>query len=258
MKFPLLGLVVLSVAFGAVEASNRQRELDYADNLQQTLHIGRAIWLTSEGERFFAVFTEAEKTDNSQAAIILHDMGEHPDQRPLIHGLRTVLPQHGWATLSIQMPLREIGANRDAYYGLFDEAHGRIQAAAAYLRDQGAENIAVIGYGVGAAMAAYSLSRDPKGLAALAAISPPLPEISLPQAQTGEFIKNIALPFLDVYAEFDLPDVVDTARRRRMLGKDNPVFRQIKINGENHAYQQDPTLLIKRIYSWLALSLGPN
>ncbi|MBS4049844.1 MAG: DUF3530 domain-containing protein, partial [Methylomonas sp.] len=107
-------------------------------------------------------------------------------------------------------------------------------------------------------MAAYTLSQDPKGLDALATISLPLPDSALPQAQIGGFIKNIALPFLDVYAEFDLPEVADTARQRRMLGKDNPVYRQIRINGENHAYRHDPMMLIKRIYSWLALSLGPN
>lgn len=258
MKRRLLGLCLWLAVCGSVAASNQQRELEYAANLQQGADLGRAVWLDAGGQRFLALFTEAEKTDNSQAVIVLHDMGDHPDQKPLIHGLRSVLPRHGWATLSIQLPLREIGAGRQDYYGLFDEAQGRIQAAAAYLRDQGAKNIAVVGYGVGAAMAAYALSLDPGGLAAFAAISLPLPESTLPQAQIGEFIKNIALPFLDVYAEFDLPEVVDTARQRRMLGKDNPVYRQIRINGENHAYRHDPNMLIKRIYSWLALSLGPN
>lgn len=258
MKLRLLGFYLLSVVCGSVEAGNQQRELDYAASLRQVADMGHAVWLNAGGQQFLALFAEAEKTDNSQAVIILHDMGEHPDQQPVIHGLRTVLPRHNWTTLSIQLPLREIGAGRQDYYGLFDEAQGRIQAAVVYLRAQGAKNIAVVGYGVGAAMAAYTISLDPGGLAAFAAISLPLPESTLPQVQIGEFIKNIALPFLDVYAEFDLPEVVDTARRRRMLGKDNPVFRQIRINGENHAYQHDPMMLIKRIYSWLALSLGPN
>lgn len=258
MRLRLLGLLMLSVAMGAVQAGNRQRELDYANGLQQSAGQSGGVWLTSGGQPFFALFTEAEKTDNSRAVIVLHDMGEHPDQQPVVHGLRIVLPQHGWTTVSIQLPLREMGASREDYYGLFDEARGRIQAGAEYLRNRGAKNIALVGYGMGAAMAAYTLSQDPKGLDALATISLPLPDSALPQAQIGGFIKNIALPFLDVYAEFDLPEVADTARQRRMLGKDNPVYRQIRINGENHAYRHDPMMLIKRIYSWLALSLGPN
>lgn len=243
---------------GSPQAGGSQREMDYADYLRQTVPMEQGIWLGEGGQSFFALLTEAEKSDHVRAVLLLHDMGEHPDQKPIMHGLRGVLPQHNWTTLSIQLPVREAGAGRADYYGLFDEAHGRIQTAVRYLRKIGAKDIAVVGHGMGAAMAAYSLSLDPNGLAALALVSLAVPDSSLPQAQTGEFIRNIALPILDLYAEFDLPEVVDTARRRRMLGKDNPVYRQVRMNGENHAFAQDPNLLIKRIYSWLALSLGPN
>ncbi|QPK65540.1 DUF3530 family protein [Methylomonas sp. LL1] len=239
-------------------AGDQPRELDYAANLQRNLGMGQIVWLNAGDQKFLGLLTEAEKSDNSNAAIVLHDQGEQPDQQFLIHGLRTVLPQHNWTTLAVQLPLREIGAGAADYYPLFDEARERIRASVEFLRGKGAKNIAVIGYGMGAAMAAYSISLDPDALLALAAISLPLPDSDLPQAQIGQFIPKIALPFLDLYAEFDLPEVVDTARQRRMLAKDNPVYRQIRINGENHAYQHDPGMVIKRVYSWLALTLSPN
>lgn len=248
---------LLALAFGA-EASDRQRELDYAAYLQSSVSIGHVVWLTSSEQRFLALFTEAEKNDNTNAVIVLHDQGEHPDRQPLIQGLRTVLPRHNWTTLAIQLPLREAGARADDYYGLFDEARGRIQAGIEFLRNNGAQNIALVGVGMGAEMAVYTLSLDPEALLALATISLPLPDSAMPQAKIGDFIKNIALPFLDVYAEFDLPDVTDTARQRRMLAKDNPVYRQVEINGENHAYRNDPDRVIKRVYSWLALDLDSN
>lgn len=248
----------LSLSAMAANAGDRQRESDFARMIEQTVSQGELVRLKAGDTEFVALFTEAEKADNAHSAIVLHDSGENPDQRPLIHGLRTTLPQHGWSTLSIQMPLREIGAKRDDYYPLFDEADSRIRAAVDYLRAKGAKDIALVGYGTGAAMAAYALSSNPDGLFALAAISLPLTESSLPQAQTGDFIKNIALPILDIYAEFDLPEVADTARKRRLSGKDNPVFRQVKVNGENHSFQHDPGMLIKRIYSWLTLNLSPN
>ena len=251
----LCGLLLLP---HGVAASDRLRELDYASHLQGAISIGRAIWLMSDGQGFLGLLTEAEKADNSNAAIVLHDFGQHPDQQPLIHGMRTVLPLHNWTTLAIQLPLREIGAAAYDYYGLFDEARGRIRAAVAFLRNNGAQNIALIGIGTGAEMAAYTLSLDPDALFALVAISLPLPNSTLPQAQVGDFIKAIALPFFDIYAEFDLPDVIDSARQRRMLGKDNPVYRQLKINGDNHGYEHDPDRLVKRVYSWLALNLNPN
>lgn len=250
--------VVLALCSFALAAGDRQREQQYARQLQGTTLQGQPVWLQSGEQTFFGLFTEAEKTDSTHSAIVLHDSGQHPDQKPLVHGLRTVLPQHNWTTLAIQLPLREIGAKPDDYYALFDEAEGRIRAATAFLRAKGAKDIAVVGYGMGAAMAAYALSLNPDGLFALAAISLPLPDSTLPHARTGDFVRKIALPLLDIYAEFDLPEVADTARQRRLLGKDNPVFRQVRVNGENHAFQHDPAMLIKRVYSWLSLNLDTN
>lgn len=239
----------------AVYASDQQRELEYAASIENSSPVGRVVWLEAKQQKFLALFTESEKTRNQQAAIILHDLGEHPDNQVVVHGLRTEMPRHNWASLSIQLPLREVGALANDYYGLFDEAHGRILAAVKYLQDQGAQQIALVGYGTGAAMAAYSLSLKPEGLLGLAAISLPMTDSPIPQAQTGEFIRKIALPMLDIYAEFDLPDVADTARQRRMLAKDNPGYRQAKLNGEDHHFQQDPALLVKQVYSWLTYIL---
>jgi len=249
----LFGLLLLALI---ANAGDQQRELNYASELEGSVLIGRVVWLSSEGQRFLGLLTDAEKTDNKNAVLVLHDMGEYPDQQPLIHGLRTVLPQRNWMTLAIQLPLREIGATAEDYYGLFDEARQRIRSAVEFLRNNGAENVAVVGVGVGAAMSAYTLSLDPDRLFALATISLPVPDSNLPQTKISDFMKTIALPFLDIYAEFDLPDVVDTARQRRMWAKDNPVYRQIRINDENHAYRYNANLVIKRVYSWLAMNLA--
>ncbi|MGR8931471.1 MAG: DUF3530 family protein [Gammaproteobacteria bacterium] len=252
-------LIVSSVLWiYTAESSDWRRESDYATRLEQGVSREHVVWLTSDDHRFIALWTEAEKADNSNVAIILHDRDEYPDSFPLVHGLRTELPRYDWAALAIQLPLRESGAAAEDYFGLFDEARGRIHAAAEFLRNRGAKNIAVVGVGMGAAMASYTISLDPDGIFAFAAISLPLPNLSLPQAQVGDFIYDIALPFLDVYAEFDLPDVADTARRRRMLAKDNPVYRQVEISGENHSYRLDPERVVKRVYSWLALQAGQN
>lgn len=255
----MIQLWVLAGCFiwsAAAFAGDQQRELEYAANIENSSLVGRVIWLEANQQKFIALFTESEKTRNLQAAIILHDQGEHPDNQPVVHGLRTELPMHNWATLSIQLPLREVGAVANDYYGLFDEAHNRILTAIKYLQAQGAKQIALVGYGTGAAMAAYSISLKPEGLLSLVAVSLPMADSSIPQAQTGEFIRKIAMPILDIYAEFDLPEVIDTARQRRMLAKDNPGYRQAQLNGEDHHFQQDPALLIKQVYSWLTFILN--
>ncbi|MGZ4958052.1 MAG: DUF3530 family protein [Methylomonas sp.] len=245
-------LVMLALLALPANASDTRREQDYAAELQRNPVAGKIVWLQADGRNFLSLYMEAEKSGNANAAIILHDIGEFPDQKPLIHALRTLLPEHHWATLALQMPLREAGAAEADYYLLFAEARGRIEAAVDYLKKNGAKNIAIVGHGLGALMASYAVSGKPDNIAALAAISLAVPEIATAQVQTQSFIKNIALPFLDIYAEFDLPAVADTARLRRMAGKDNPAYRQVQMDGENHAYQQDHERLFKRVYSWLS------
>ncbi|MDD1620306.1 MAG: alpha/beta hydrolase family protein [Methylococcaceae bacterium] len=252
-KIPVFVLLVLSAL--PATASDAKREQDYAAYIRQNPTVGKAVWLQADGRSFLGLFTEAEKADNANAAIILHDLGEYPDQKPLIHALRTVLPQHNWTTLALQMPLREQGASEADYYPLFAEVSTRLEAAIDHLQKNGAKNIVIIGYGLGALMAAYVISEKPDNIQALAAISLAVPETTAAQAQTQAFIKSIALPLLDIYAEFDLSEVADTARLRRMAGKENPVYLQVQMNGENHAYQQDHERLVKRVYSWLSSTL---
>jgi len=250
----LLAFCLAVCVIPASLAGDQQRELDYAAQLQNSTMADQAVWLKSGETQFLALFLAAEKTDNSQAAIILHDVGEHPDQQPLIHELRSNLPRHNWSTLALQMPLREVGAPAEDYYPLFDQARARIDSAVAFLSAKGAKQVAIIGYGMGAAMASYSVQSNLNSAMALVFISLPLPETTQSQAKIGDFLQAINLPILDVYAEFDLPEVAATARQRRMIAKDNPVYRQIRIDGENHTYLNDPGLVVKRVYSWLALT----
>lgn len=238
-----------------VQASDVKREADFADSINKTLAMGKMVWLEAEGRKFLGLYTETEKTTSKGAVIILHDMGGHPDQQ-LIHRLRTFLPEHNWATLSLQMPLREIGANEYEYYALFQEAQARIQVGIKYAKDNGAESVVVAGYGLGGLMGAYALSEQMAEVKALVAISLPVPETDIKAAQTLELIKKIKIPMLDIYGALDVPDVTESARDRRLAAKENTAYRQMKINDEDHAYQHDEGLIIKRIYSWLGLVVG--
>ncbi len=237
-------------------ASDQQRELDYAAAIEKNTPKAQVVWLEAEQKRFLALFSETERTANTQAAIILHGQGEHPDISPLIHGLRLELPQHQWATLAIQLPVLERGAPVADYFSLFEQAQERILSAVKFLQEKGANSIVLIGYDYGAAMAAFTLNNQPKGISGWVALSLPVPDSPLPQAQIGQFMQKIALPLLDIYAEFDLPEVLQTARQRRLSAKDNPGYRQIQIDGEDHRYENDPALLIKRVYSGLSYMLN--
>jgi len=250
--------MLLAFSLGQARAADQNREQEFAAELQKRPLIGKSLWLQAAGQDFFCLYTESEKTDNTQAAIILHDIGGDPDQKPVLHALRTQLPEHNWATLALQLPLREKSATEADYYELFAESQLRIRAAVAYLQKGGAKKIALIGYGLGALQAVYAVNEKPEAIIAVAAISLPVPESAAPQVQSLAFIKNIALPLLDIYAEFDLPTVLNTAQQRRQAAKENPVYWQVRMEGENHAYQQDYERLVKRVYSWLSATSRQN
>jgi dienelactone hydrolase len=247
------------------QASDEKREADVADSINKTLAMGKMVWLEAEGKKFLGLYTETEKTTSKGVVIILHDMGGHPDQQQLIYGLRTFLPEHNWTTLSLQMPLREIGVEKEEYYALFPEALARIQAGIKYAKDNGAENVVVAGYGLGGLMGIYALSEQAADIKALVTISLPVPETEIKTAQTLELIKKIKIPMLDIYGALDVPDVTESARDRRLAAKENNAYRQIKIDDEGHSYVHDEGLIVKRIYSWLGLivratkpSVAPN
>lgn len=237
-------------------AGDEKREADFAEGINKTLTMGKAVWLESEGKKFLGLYTETEKTFGKGVVIILHDMDGHPDQQQLIYGLRVFLPEHNWATLSLQMPLREVGVEKEEYYALFPEAAARIQAGINYVKANGAGDVAVVGYGLGGLMGIYALSEQAMDIKALVTISLPVPITENKAAQTLEFIKKTKIPMLDIYGALDVPDVTKSARERRLAAKDNTDYRQIKINDEGHAYLHDEGLLVKRIYSWLGVTVG--
>jgi dienelactone hydrolase len=255
MKFSVLVLCLACFSAGPCLAGDERREAEFAESINKSLTLGKAVWLEAEGRKFLGLYTEIEKVFGNGVVIILHDMAGHPDQQKLIHELRTVLPEHGWATLSLQMPVREVGAEKEDYYALFPEAAARIQAGIKYTADSGAQNVVLVGYGLGGLMAAYALTGQPADIKALVAISLPVPASENKAAQTLEFINKIGIPMLDIYGALDTPEVTEKARERRLAAKNNAAYRQIAISDEGHAYLHDEGLLVKRIYSWLGASL---
>jgi len=237
-------------------ASNDLRELEYAEEIEATFTTGKIVWLALKGKKFLALYTETEKINNQGTAIILHPMDGHPDQKKLINPLRTYLPQHNWATLSLQMPVMGIGAKEEEYYPLFDDAKKRVQAGIDYLVAAEVKNIVLIGYGMGAMMAVNSIKDDADAthIKAVVTISLGVPKSDKKQVQIIDFINKIEQPFLDIFAEFDLPEVTDSARERQIAGKASSAYRQFQIKGEGHTFQHDDGLVVKRVYSWINLT----
>lgn len=245
-----VGLVCILTVINA-RATDIKREMEYADEIIKTLTVGQSVRLEAGSHQFLGIYTETEQVAHEGTAIILHDRGGHPDQKPLIHALRTELPKHRWATLALQMPLREAGIGSEEYYALFSEVVPRIRAAIDYLVQAESGNIVLVGYGLGGLMALYAQNELPSRFKAVAAISLPVPDTGHPSAQTLEFIERATIPLLDIYGGLDIPEVAGSALKRRLAAKDNEAYRQIKINDEGRLYRHDEGLMVKRVYSWL-------
>jgi esterase/lipase len=249
MKYP--GILFWLLLSPVIIAGDVEREADFAEALQQNLKMGSVVWLEAEQQRFLALYTETVEAENQGTVILLHDRDGYPDKKTVVHALRTILPQHRWATLALQMPLREAGALESEYYPLFDEAKARISAAVEYLRASGIENIVIVGYGIGGMMGLFSVAESASLASGLITIGLPVPDSEDSKVQIENFIAKLTIPMLDIYAERDLPAVGKTSRKRKLAGRANPAYRQDKINGVDRLFQHDGELIAKRVYSWL-------
>jgi len=247
--FQLSVLIAYSLASWG---SDELRELNYADEIHSSLSIGTEVWLKTGKNRFLSLYTETDKLGISGAILLLHAMGGHPNQGPVIRSLRTYFPHHNWTTLALQLPLMNAGEKVESYAKNFDQAQLRIQAGINYLISQGTQHIVIVGYGMGGMMATYYLANNQSSpVTALVTISLSVPNSDKKQLQIIKFIRDIKQPFFDIYAEFDLLDVISTARQRRVAAKQNPDYRQVNIKTEDHFFQHDEGLLVKRVYSWV-------
>ncbi|MGR9053728.1 MAG: DUF3530 family protein [Gammaproteobacteria bacterium] len=248
---PLVCVLLALLAASRVDASDSAREAAYADYIASTLREGRMVRLGSDAKRFIALYSEAETAEFVGTVVILHDKGEHPDQAPFIHRLRTVLPKHRFAALSLQMPLREAGAGDRDYYALFPEALARIEAAVDFLKNEDPGRVVLAGHGLGGLMALYAAERLPDTFDAVVAVALSVPNTDNPYAQTLTFIEKSNFPLLDIYGASDIPQVVESAAKRRLAAKDRTDYRQIEIAGADRSFSHDGSETVKRIFSWL-------
>jgi hypothetical protein len=247
----LAALCVLAFINRTGVSADFVRETETADDLLKTTAAKQVVWLTSKSAKFLSLYSETEKLPALTAAIILHDQDGNPDRPELISRLRRDLPKYGWSTLSLQLPLREQGASRQAYFALLPETRERIQTGISYLKERKADTIVLIGYGLGALAALYSAKDQPALLAGIIAISLSVSDTDSKTAQTLDLIKNLKIPLVDIYAEKDPLNITDTARDRRLAAKGQSGYRQIKIDFVDHTYQHDIDLVVKRIFGSL-------
>lgn len=249
-------LTGLSTVYAAnATSSNIAKEKRWAEQIKGNLIDGEIVWLNAKGqkEKFLGIYTKETISHAQGGAILLHGMGGHPNWPDVIFPLRTRLPEYGWTTLSIQMPVLNNDAALIDYVPLFAEVPGRIDAAIALLKSKGISNIVIIGHSLGSTMGAYYLSLHQKNdVRAFVGIGMGMSKQNK-TLDTPTSLAKIKIPVLDLYGEEDLFRVLDSVKRRAnaAIQAGNKNYYQVQIAGANHFFQDQDEILAKRVGGWL-------
>ena len=245
-----LVLTLFLLAFGAsVQATDEAKEQRWAEQIVDFLIDGDAEWLDADGHEFLAIYTEAAE-ESKKGMIVVHGTGVHPNWEQVVKPIRVGMTDHGWNTLSIQMPILRNEAEYAEYVPLYPEIPPRMKAAEAFLKEQGMEEIVVVAHSQGATMSSYYLSRNPHQAQAFVAIGMGATQKDS-DVNSAKSLESIKIPVLDLYGSRDLEGVLDTAQLRKKSAAHNAAYQQVITEGAEHFYDGFNAELIDTINNWL-------
>lgn len=259
-KMNLLACLIAVLVNPCVFAADAYRERMIARHLAVPLTSSESLWLDSGQGKFPGIYTDFPAGSRLGGIILLHDLEANPDWPAVISPLRRSLPDKGWPTLSIQLPLLTPGVPPDtrALQEIHDEGMGRVKAAIDYFISRGIYNISLIGHGMGATViSAYLAGQLPENHAiyikSFVAISPRLSE-GLPQRyQLEHLLRQAKLPVLDVVSSQESPPDSAHTRSRRAAAQTakNTGYRQLALPWPDNDFAGAEPLLFSRVHAWL-------
>ena len=245
-------LTIITLVFAShVLASDLAKEKRWADAIEDTIMDGETHLLNDGKSDFLGIFTEATE-DKHRAAIIMHGTGIHPDWQQVIGPLRVGLTEHGWHTLSIQMPVLANDAEYSEYAELYGEVAPRINAAITYLKEEGYDRIVLIGHSQGSTMGTYYLSENKADVIGFIGIG--MPDLyDDVRMKASESLKKITLPILDIYGSDDLESILKNSEQRKASAKQagNKNYSVIVVKGADHFFKNKDQELIEKTAEWM-------
>lgn len=254
-KYLLLLLPCVIVTVHAASKSDLAKEKRWEEQIVPSLMVGEAIKLKADSVEFLGLYAEPSTGQSKGAVILLHGMGVHPAWPDVIEPLRMELPDHGWHTLSLQMPILDNEAEEKDYPPLFTEVPARIQAGVDYLKSKGISNIVVSGHSTGATMAFYYLAtqKDPavKTFAILSCGTGVAKDARSNTIENFKRIQNVNI--VDVYGSEDTQKVLGALTQRKSIGPEihGTRYQNLKINGAGHFYREKQNELINQLSAML-------
>ena len=253
-RYKTLLIVGLSLLFATSYASDTEKEKRWADQIVDSIMVGEAKWLNAGKNKILSIYTENTTEKAIGGAIILHGSGVHPNWDQVVRPLRSQLPDHGWLTLSLQLPVLANEAEYKDYIPLFKEVAPRIKAGIAFLKTKGIKNIVIVAHSLGSSMAAHYLANKPDpAIRAFVAIG--VSGNMYKQDKIGYLtsLKTIKVPVLDIFGSHDLTPVLQSEKSKAKVARKagNKNYSQVKIAGANHFFDNKDDALVRRIRGWL-------
>lgn len=249
-----LGISLLMISL-LCHSADLARETRMKQQVADYIMQGNVVMLRDAvaGHEFLSIFTEAETDSPKGAVIIMHGRGYHPNWPELVYPLRTGLPQHGWHTLSIQMPVLDTTASFYDYMDIVDEAHPRIEAAIKFLQQQKIESIILLAHSCSVHMAVDWLHKNPATDASgFIGIGMGSTDKNQPMRQPFP-LQTIKIPILDIRGEYDYPAVKRNAPRRwkNIQQAGNPLSAQRVVKDARHYFTDHSDALLQEVVNWL-------
>ena len=253
-RYKTLLIVGLSLIFGFSHASDTGKEKRWADEIVESIMAGEAEWLKVGKSKVLSIYTENTADKAIGGAIVLHGSGVHPNWDQVVRPLRSQLPDHGWSTLSIQLPVLPNSAEYKDYIPLFKEVAPRIKAGVAFFKKKGIRNIVIVAHSLGSSMAAYYMANKPDAaIRAFVAVGVSGNMHKKDKVGYLTSLKTIKVPILDIFGSNDLTQVLESEKSKAQTARKagNKKYTQLKIIGANHFFDNKDDVLVKRVRGWL-------
>lgn len=239
-------LFLLVVSCPAFAASDYAREKNWVDEVTPGIVVGDPVYLEQKNRhKFLGIYTEAAHA--KMGLVVVHGVGIHPDWG-MVGTLRQRLPDYGYTTLSIQMPVLAVDAKPETYVSTFPEAVERLQLAVAYLKQKGYTRIALVSHSMGSRMSYAYMARNPVDISAWAALGMPA---ALGNPGGAVVYNNIKVPVLDLYGDNDLPQVLAGGAKRKTSLKGKATSKQIVIPNTDHFFAGHEDEMVKTVKDFL-------
>ena len=248
------GFAALAAPARFAPAQDLARERRLEAEIVDMIIDGEPVHLDADGHRFLALHTESADDGARKAVIVLHGRGFHPDWPDVAAPLRAELPEHGWETLSLQMPVLGKTAAYYDYVPIFAAAFPRIRAGIEFLRERGADPVVLAAHSCSAHMVMeFVRVHGDAEFDGFIGIGMGATDVGQPMAEPFP-LAAMSVPILDLFGDEDYPSVPREApgRLAAILAAGHPRSAQRMVPGADHFFRDVDEELVDAVADWLA------